>query len=380
MLLDSCRGCLHFLLFLLCFLIAFACAAVAPFSYLSRWFKDIPTATRTLFDLSVGQARFDYAFLCEVEPVFAPALFTTYQFSAQIILFNVFIAILMEAWMTLRQDPHMGYSLLEETKEGFRRRLTKAELADVEELLDALEADEYVGDYSYERLIQLLRGPLQVRTDQLVRSLHPALAALNDEDVLHHYSVTYNAYRYKRLGTAYSLDVRTLLDSEDQGVLESQVAKEGEEVVMKVGFFQPTAGVGVSLTPVSTPQPAEAGAISPVHTVAESKAVPIASPKIEYLDDSMAFLPAATAEIMKDFERFDLDGSGTISDHQELTMLVTSLFWKLRIKGNMDDVMEEAPENVNMACEQFSAWFADALIKHNAAKHSLSQHALGSPN
>ena len=57
MLLDAATGCIHFLIFLLCFLLAFACASVAPFSSLSPWFKDIPTAIRTWFALSVGQVR-----------------------------------------------------------------------------------------------------------------------------------------------------------------------------------------------------------------------------------------------------------------------------------------------------------------------------------
>ena len=161
MLILSANDVAHFLLFCMMLLFAYSFAVQLPFAIVSEQFNGVFTAAYTLFDLISGIERYDYGFLCATHPFLMPLLTTSYLVVMVLILINVFIAILMDAYNIVVADPRTECTLAEEMEEGFVRRWSGRGQPDVEELYPALLEHGYRGNYSYNQLVQLVKSPLQ---------------------------------------------------------------------------------------------------------------------------------------------------------------------------------------------------------------------------
>merc|ERR1711998_821928 len=114
-----------------------------------------------------------------------------------LILFNVFVAIIMDAYAMVKPADHMQHSILEEAKEGFERRIYKlmqlfkmkvAARTDLEDLLQILlEWGPAPVMLSYHDIRKRLKYPLASRSDKLLRSLDPSLADLLPSEIARHY-------------------------------------------------------------------------------------------------------------------------------------------------------------------------------------------------
>lgn len=214
MLLLSSYNLLHFILFFIVFLGAFSLSAMSAYSGVSPRFRTFVDSFKTTFDLAFANERFDHELLFQVcenkarflfcclhdltlvalqlKPLLTEVYSICFAILAGLVLLNVFIAILMDAYSEVVSDPSNSYTLVEEIREGCHRRFTAqgpfTDLPDVEELLRALQEQSWKTYYSYDQLVHLVGQPLQWRTDELIRSLGGnALSCLSHQEVVEHY-------------------------------------------------------------------------------------------------------------------------------------------------------------------------------------------------
>ena len=124
--------------------------------------------------------QYDYDTFTAVQPVLSPILAIAFLVFTGLILFNVFIAILMDAYVVVKEETYMQDSLLDEMWEGVDRRMNGRNYTDVDDVLMILESDERPDDhwYSYDDLLSKLEKPLQPRTDSTIRKLTSRLQPL----------------------------------------------------------------------------------------------------------------------------------------------------------------------------------------------------------
>ena len=136
MLLRSLNDTTHFLVFLSVYIVGFALCFCMVFGTTVECFSTLEKSIQTLFYLEFAIERYDYAMLSTLRPVLAPILITVYLTLTVLILFNVFIALLMDAYTLVKQDNSMSYSLTEEIAEGWHRRTARGAKADVADVLE----------------------------------------------------------------------------------------------------------------------------------------------------------------------------------------------------------------------------------------------------
>ena len=241
-----------------------------------------------------------------------------------LILLNVFIAILMDAYNEVVQDPRMTYSLVEEIKEGWARKVDKiisavgcsgdVRMADLEEIVDALENDQSES-YTYTEFIELLQRPLRERTDLLVRQLSPVLVDLSYKEVL--------ALNQVALGITTSIAGESVTNT-PENVTGIHLNGDGDVGVPGNEIMTPHVG---EESGVVTPEP-EAGGLQPGLSGQNA-------------EDSL--------KIELYFNRYDLDGSGTLNTSEECRQLITNLIFKLRLDSTTEKVEEHVASMMSAA-------------------------------
>ena len=298
MLLRAALELAHFLLFLAVVVLAFACAGTCAFSMVDG-FHSVHEAMETLMYIAFAIERYDYSVLIAVQPEFGRLYVMLYLVFMGLVLLNVFIAILMDAYNEVVQDPRMGYSLGEEIAEGWVRKMDavlfscgmrgSVPMADLDEIVDLLGADDRE-EFTYSQFIQLLGKPLRRRTDSLVRQLHPDIADLPSKAVLE--------AQHSILGLE----------------LQQEDLKESGEVAPTTA----ARGVGVE---------AEDEEVK-VH--ANGLGMELEEPPCK----------ESSAQIEAYFNRYDLDGSGTINTDEECRQLLTNLLFKFDVPSSTEKVDE----------------------------------------
>jgi len=355
MLLRSAGELGHFLLVCFVFLLAFAFAGMASFGTVVDHFSTLGNAMETLFFLSFMDQRFDYDLLSEIEPVLSRMFVMVFYVVMGLILLNVFIAILMDSYAVIIEDPRMQYSLGDEVREGWERRLTpSSRIADTDDMLRVIEEDDYEGKYSYEQIVRLTKKPLSRRTDLMIRSLNDDLSDLTRKEVAD-YNTDFMAARQPRQ-----------LDPEDGKaavwVNESSSALIGvpcDEIKIAEGT------VAVELAPpaetVADTVDGDAGTGSTERSNPDD-GVPLLGPPCnadpESLEESMDNV------IHQYFERYDLDMSGHIDNEQEAKHLITNLIIKFKLASFTPSKIEETVRSMNVASNvsqwdkaTFTSWF-----------------------
>jgi len=299
-------------------------------------------------------------------------LTTSYLVVMVLILINVFIAILMDAYNIVVADPRTECTLAEEMEEGFVRRWSGRGQPDVEELYPALLEHGYRGNYSYNQLVQLVKSPLQGRTDHLVRSLHTDLAELNHKDVMMYY--TGKAADRMDESTPLLNEPLSVLTPEDESGSTTILLKDAStESTVPLSSSQPDIDAQVlhNMSPtdmdatLANASPEALAAMSPEDRAkVHAQISPAESTNLE-TDFEQADRVRNVVELL--FERYDLDGSGTIGhDGAEMKQMITALFFKLEIGSSSETVTKvggDVTPGTQMDLGEFQDWFPAAVEK-----------------
>jgi len=169
----------HFMWFMILYLLTFSFVMRISFGSMGG-FADVASAFESLIYLGFVDEQYDYDTFTAVQPVLSPILAIAFLVFTGLILFNVFIAILMDAYVVVKEETYMQDSLLDEMWEGVDRRMNGRNYTDVDDVLMILESDERPDDhwYSYDDLLSKLEKPLQPRTDSTIRKLTSRLQPL----------------------------------------------------------------------------------------------------------------------------------------------------------------------------------------------------------
>jgi len=144
MLLESCDDMLHLMIFLVFFWLGLSCSAMALFGHANDSFANVGKAWEALFFYAFGIEVFSYEHISDLSPILAPIFCLFYLVVSGLVLFNVFIAVLMDAYGDVKPQRRMQASLAEETQEGWTRRWRRitgkaSNYSDVYEVIDTLE-------------------------------------------------------------------------------------------------------------------------------------------------------------------------------------------------------------------------------------------------
>lgn len=194
MLVASALDMAHFIVFLGVYMAAFACCTMAVFGQSWHFLNTFNSSLEALFLLSfaAGPILDNYSAMCDINPIMAPLVVTIYLIMTALIMLNVFVAIIMDAYAEVKPDPKMQATLAEEAAEGLERRYRKItggeDRADLDDLLEVLGTWEFPEDggsrkISYASLKKKLGRPLTQRTDELVRGHDELLGELSYERI-----------------------------------------------------------------------------------------------------------------------------------------------------------------------------------------------------
>ena len=86
----------------------------------------------------------EYHALSDVNPIMTPVIVTIFLVITALIMMNVFVAILMDAYAEVKPSEKMQYTLAEEAREGFERRISRLtgkakHRSELEELVKVIE-------------------------------------------------------------------------------------------------------------------------------------------------------------------------------------------------------------------------------------------------
>jgi len=186
----------HFMIFMLIFMCGCSVACMAVFGHASIVANTFGNAMESLFLLAFAAGPFldNYSQLATVNPIMTPMFAVLFLTITALVLLNVFIAILMDAYAEVKPDPKMQATIGEETLEGYQRRKerlmcrggTHSDVQDVLRVLDEYGASNIREEgekqkISYKFLRKKLEKPLAPRTDMMIREMVPGL---EEEDVI----------------------------------------------------------------------------------------------------------------------------------------------------------------------------------------------------
>jgi len=193
MLLKGASDCFHFLLMMGLFLCGFAFAVMAVFGHANSGLTFFGGSMFSLFNMAFVWGDFidNYDSIATVQPTTAPIFVVLYMVIIPLILFNVFIAIILDAYTAVKADDALQTTVVEEIQEGWHRRknwlLMKmrraTKEADIDEIIALIETDQSFRDVhvSYAAVKQKLGSRMTPRTRQMVRSLDTTLSDSDDE-------------------------------------------------------------------------------------------------------------------------------------------------------------------------------------------------------